>query len=87
MPFLRFLSNDIDMAELLRRADTADSGQVKKRQCDLNYYLGMWSLIRQKDSAAARVYFQKSLESGLDLRMEYQRAKHELARLDSLRRN
>jgi tetratricopeptide (TPR) repeat protein len=83
VPYLRFLNGDIGEDELAKSADNGDPELARKGQCDLNYYLGMWSLLRKKDPAAARAYFQKSITSGLDSRMEYQKAKLELARLDS----
>jgi tetratricopeptide (TPR) repeat protein len=77
-----FVAGRLDENALLAAVEQKDVVPAAGRQCEAFYYIGMKHLC-DGDKAGARVFFQKSVATGVQEYTEYQFAAAELARLDA----
>lgn len=76
-----YLSGEIDEVALLARAK-ADPKKAIEQACEGYYYIGMRRLLVDRDSEAARPYFEKCIATNVRKFAEYSFSKRELARMD-----
>jgi lipoprotein NlpI len=73
----------VNAESVLSAAKNPDPNKEKQQLCEAYFYLGELSLIAG-NRAAAILFFQNTLKTGITNYIEYTGAKQELIRLDAL---
>lgn len=75
-----YLTGRMDESEFIEQSNGGSSEEARKHQCDAYYYVGMTHLLA-RESAKAREFSQKGIETGMKNEMEYHLPEADLARL------